>query len=190
MKKLTTLIVLALATVSLSFAQSWSPYELTGPAYFAFEVSEPNRPDVSYSIDIRASDVTDEYGEALYAVTSTRTSFLSLDSALLGDGISGLVSGFTSMYLMMLIPTMADMDMEPGERMSMMGMGRVTVIGQAQYGGRTGHHLKLENKNSDDEYETVMEWVIDYDLPMPIMTRTYDGGELQREERLVEYRAN
>lgn len=189
------LAVLAAAIFALligsASAQSWTPYELTGPAYFKFATHEVGAPETFYSVDIRNSSEVDEDGEQLYEVTTTRTSYQTLDNALMGDAFfTGLMTGFTSMYLMMLLPAMSDLDMVPGEKMSLFGMGRVTVLGTQEHGGRSGHHLLFETKNSDDEYERAMEWVIDMDLPLPIATRFYEDGELTREERLVEYRAN
>ncbi|MBW7916812.1 MAG: hypothetical protein H3C53_09045 [Trueperaceae bacterium] len=185
----TALATLALVLAATALAQSWTPYELKGPAYFRFVTTENGGPELGYSVDIRASSVVDEEGAPLFEVTTTRTSYQPLENALMGD-MMGLMTGFTSMYLMMLVPALADMDMVAGERMSLFGAGRVTVLGQETHGGRTGHHLLLESKNSEDEYERAFEWVIDFDLPLPIATRYYEEGELTREERLVEYHAN
>lgn len=185
----TLLVTLVLALAATALAQKWSPYELKGPAYFRFVSSERGGPELTNSIDVRPSAHVDEYGEPLFEVTTTRTSYQSLDSALAGD-LMGLASGFTSMYLMMLIPAMADMDMVPGEKMSLFGAGRVTVLGTETHAGRTGHHLLMETKDSSDAYEPMAEWVIDFELPLPLVTRLYDDGELVSEERLVEYRTN
>lgn len=185
-----TALFLSLALFAVpAFAADWTPYELKGPAFFRYVVQLPDMPEVSFSVDIKASDHTDEYGDPLFEVTNTKVSYQTLDTALFGDIATGLMTGFASMYMMLLIPALGDMDMEPGERISLMGMGRVTVVGTAEYAGRTGHHLVLETKDSGDQYVKSMEWVIDFDLPIPLLTRHYEDGELVREERLVEYRA-
>lgn len=183
--------VFSLLFASAALAASWAPYEFNGPEFYEFEVRTTGEPTTGYSIDIRASDLTDDYGEALYEVLYTTRSYVTAGDAggaLMGTGGMNIMAGaFSAMYMMFLIPTLGDMDMEVGERMSMMGMGRITVTGIEQHAGRSGYALLLETKNSEDEYEASAGWVIDLELPLPLVTRGYEDGELTSETVMIRY---
>lgn len=183
--------VAALLFASAALAATWAPYEFNGPELYEFEVRTPGEPTTGYTIDIRTSDQTDAYGEALYEVLYTTRSYVTAadaSGALMGtSGMSAMAGAFGAMYMMFLVPTLGDMDMEVGERISMMGMGRITITGMEEHGGRTGYALMLETKNSDDEYEPSVSWVVDLDLPLPLATRNYEQGQITSETTLVRY---
>lgn len=187
-----TLVLLLAGSTAL--AASWEPYVFNQPEMYEFEIHTVGEPDSGYTIDIRNTDLTDESGEALYEVLYTTRTVHNADdvgSSMMGlGGLGAMANMFSSMYMMFLIPALSDMDLEVGERMSMMGMGRITVTGHEEYAGRTGYALLLETKNSDDEYEPAGEWVIDLDLPLPLVTRAYENGEMLTETVLVLYKLN
>lgn len=188
----TTLLALVLA-IPGALAASWEPYTFSQPELYEFEVNTPGQPSSGYILDIRDTATTNDNGEALFEVLYTTRSLVTADEvggSMMGFGGGGmLMAGLSSMYMMFLIPALSDMDMEVGERMSLMGMGRVTVAGIEEVAGVTGYALKLETK-SDEEYELVTEWVINLDMPMPLVTRSYENGELTSETVLVRYQHN
>lgn len=188
-----TVILLALVLViPAALAASWDPYAFSQPELYEFEINTPGEPSSGYILDIRDAGVTDEYGEALYEVLYTTRSLVTADEvggSMMGFGGGLMMAGLNSMYMMFLVPALSDMDMEVGERMSLMGMGRVTVAGIEEIAGVTGYALKLETK-SDEEYELVTEWVINLDMPLPLVTRSYENGELASETVLVRYQRN
>jgi hypothetical protein len=182
-----------LLTFPAVLAASWEPYTFAQPELYEFETNVPGQPSSGYILDIRDAGLVDEYGAALYEVLYTTRSLVTADDvggSMMGFGGGGLMmAGLNSMYMMFLVPALSDMDLEVGERMSLMGMGRVTVTGIEEVAGQTGYALRLETK-SGEEYELVSEWVINLDLPMPLVTRSYENGELATETVLVRYQRN
>jgi hypothetical protein len=188
-----TAILLALVlVVPASFAASWDPYSFSQPELYEFEINTPGQPASGYILDIRDAAAVNDSGEALFEVLYTTRSLVTADEvggSMMGFGGGMLLAGLNSMYMMFLVPALSDMDMEVGERMSLMGMGRVTVSGIEEVAGVTGYALKLETK-ADEDYELVTEWVINLGMPLPLVTRTYENGELASETVLVRYQRN
>jgi hypothetical protein len=179
-----------LLVLGSTLAASWEPYTFSQPEMYEFQINVPGQPSSGYILDIRDAAAVNDRGETLYEVLYTTRSLVTADevgSSMMGfGGGSFMMAGLNSMYMMFLIPALSDMDLEVGERMSLMGMGRVTVAAIEEVAGQTGYALRLETR-SDEEYELVSEWVINLDLPLPLVTRSYENGELTSETVLVRY---
>jgi|FLYL01.1.fsa_nt_gi hypothetical protein len=182
--------LLACLAFALAHAQSWEPYAFKGDERFEYLIHGSDQGEVVYILDIRREG--DEGGEARYRVSYTTESVvtasqLGADMAFGGAFGMGLnMAILNPMYMMFMGPMFADLDWEVGERMSLMGMGRITITGKETVAGREGFVVQFES-GQGDERELAAEWVIDPEVALPLRSRTYERGEVVTEAVLRSY---
>lgn len=188
--------LMALFLGSSALAKTWQPeFSETGER-FEFVTTGPEGEVTRYVLEIRATGETSPDGEPLFLVSTTNTNTVTrsaLDDsagASMGMGLNLLslgAGGLTNpMVMMFLMPFFADAELEVGERMSLMGMGRVSVTGMETVAGREGFVVELE-MGQGDERELTAVLVIDPELALPLVNRYYEDGELSSEMTLERY---
>ena len=185
-KLFATMMILLLASAAL--AVSWELDADPAPGYYEF-ASTSQSGSGGYSIDISATDTVDENGETLHMVTSSSWGYQPMSSMLLQPGAGSAMLFNPGSFMMYMIPMFLDgLDMEPGERAVMPGFGRITVLDPEVHGGITGHTIVIEERDSDDEWQPLLRIVFNENIPVPLLSAYYDGGELIDETKLVEFR--
>lgn len=173
-----------------AYAVDWNMNADPVPGYYEYRITG-DMGDGGYSIDISASDtLVDDNGDALHLVTTTSWTYQPVSSGLLQPGFANLLSMNVGSFMLFMIPMMLDgLDMEPGERAVMPGMGRITVQNQETHAGITGHALLVEERDSNDEWRPLMYIVFNENIATPLKSVFYDSGEPVSETTLVEFRA-
>lgn len=201
-------MLLVCAWASVASGQAWKPYQFSQEERYEFAVVTYERDgyedddwtiprmvgtESRYAVDIRGTGETSADGEPLFDVGVT-TERRVVQSEI-GDVAGVTLSSFSNMSFAMLSnPFMfiflesffEEVEFEVGERMSIFGIGRASIVGMESHGGREGFVVQLET-GSAGERELAGEWVIDPDLAMPIAVRVYDNGVLKSEYSLVAY---
>jgi hypothetical protein len=187
-------ILAGISILAAAWAQSWEPYAFQGNERFEYGITGSGQEDIVYILNIRETGETSADGEALYEVSYTTQSViaesqLGMDTAFgLGGGL-GFTMGMaimSPMFMAFMGPMVADLEWEVGERLSLLGMGRVTITGTETIAGREGYVVQFEAGSGDDR-ELSAEWVIDPELALPLRSRTYEGGEVSLEAVLLSY---
>jgi hypothetical protein len=175
---------------ALTCAQAWEPYAFQGDERFEYVIYGSEQNEVVYVLDIRREG--EEGGEARYRVSYTTESVVTA-SQLGADMAFGGAFGFSlnmailnPMYMMFMGPMFADLEWEVGERMSLFGLGRMTITGMETVAGREGFVVQFES-GQGDERELAAEWVIDPEIALPLRSRTYERGEVVMEAVLRSY---
>jgi hypothetical protein len=182
--------LLACLAFALAHAQAWEPYAFQGDERFEYVIHGSGQDEVIYILDIRREG--EENGEARYRVSYTTESVvtasqLGADMAFGGAfGMSLNMAILNPMYMMFMGPMFGDLEWEVGERLSLFGMGRMTITGTETVAGHEGFVVQFES-GQGDERELAAEWVINPEIALPLRSRTYERGEVAMEAVLRSY---
>lgn len=198
---LPAVIVGLLVFAAVASAQTWRPFEFTSGGKYEFHVQQfeysswddsVTETEYFYTLSVRDTGSQSEDGERLWDVT-TGTRRQHTDSEL-ADLLNFNMFSFTQALMfgnpfeyMVLLMALEDIDFEVGERITVLGMGRVSIVAEETVAGRTGLVLRHEVGDSGDR-RVALEWVVDEKLPLPLTVRQYDDeGRVVLQTVLVSY---
>lgn len=210
-KLVMAMVLLTVAMVGAAVsAQGWQPYAFEVSESYQFRVVTYEQdgyedddwtiprmvPKVmNYEFAVRATGDVNEYDEPLFQVSTTHTQVMPQSSIAESAGFGGfggqafldfgvMMNPFVFMFIQ---PFFEETEWEVGERMSILGFGRVSISGEETLAGRKGYVIQLETGDAGSRVVTG-EWIIDPDLAMPIGVRNYDDqGTLTSEVILEAY---
>ena len=200
---LITAVLIVVFSVAVS-AQGWTPFEFESGGLFEFHVQKfeyaywddtVTKEEYFHTIDVRETGAETEDGERLFDVTrSTRrlqTAEALKESVSFGSFSFEDSFSFGNPFVFgTLLYALEEMDFEVGERMNLLGMGRVSIVEEVTVAGRRGLLVQLEQGEAGNR-RPAMEWVIDRKLPIPITVREYDEeGRVTLLTTLVKYAGN
>lgn len=195
-------VVLVLA--SAVAAQGWTPFNVEEPGRYEFQVERYEYVyweetakvlESFHTLDIRGTGQMTEDGQPIFDVTTSMRRNQSLEElqASVSMGAFSMDSAFTfgnPFMLTAIVMATRDLDFEVGERLSLFGVGRVSVVDEATIAGRKGVVVQFEQGEAGDR-RLFMEWVVDRSLPFPLRVREYDQeGNLVLQTTLVRYERN
>lgn len=202
-------LLLLLAVLGVASAQGWKPYDFHQDERYEFRIVKYEQDgweddawsiprivarESGYTVEIRRTDMENEYGEPIFEVKAITTTRLAQED--LGNQISGGMLGYNTyvdftnvlnpFYFLFLADFFIETEWEVGERMSLLGLGRVSIVAEESMGGRSGFVLRLESGDAGSR-TIAAEWIIDPELAMPIGARSYSDGEVRAELILDAY---
>ena len=197
-------LLLALAAFAAAPALAWTPFAFTSSERYEFHVKrfehsywddeEPQVSEYFYTLTVKETGAASPDGEPLFDVTTSYRRLLS--ESRLQESLSFGVFAFENMLvfggpfeLSFVLGALPDMEFEVGERMTILGLGRLSIVDEETLAGRTGLVVRLEVGESGNR-RVAYDWTIDRALPLPLAVRQYDDeGRLTMETTLVEYEA-
>lgn len=185
-------------------AQAWNAFEFKSSGryeyhvqtfeYFYWDDASELKSEYYYTITVRKTNDESPEGEPILDVTTA--SRRPLTDSELRDMLNFGVFAFEDSFMFggpfefsIVLNALPDMEFEVGERMSMFGMGRISIVKEETIAGRKGLLVRYEMGDASDRW-TSLEWVIDDKLPLPLAVRQYDEqGRLTLNTTLVKYEA-
>jgi len=181
-------LTLVLGFAVVATADTWTPYEFKGPAFYKYRIVQhgSDAVEVVYSLDVEQSELPGKY-----QVTSTVRSVMD-EKDLKGGAVFGASPILTMAPMLMLGNPMfsgliSQMDLAVGTKRDLFGAGYAEVVAMETLAGVEGFRCELYLKEGEKTVKQA-EITVHPDLALPLKSRVYDDGEIQFEMTLLEYR--
>jgi len=177
-------VVLGLAAVAV--ADSWTPYEFSGPAYYKYRIVQHGTDEVVYALDVQRSELPGKL-----RVTTTTESLMD-EEDLKGGAVWGASPILTMAPMLMLGNPMfsgliSQMDLAVGTKRDFYGAGYAEIVSKETVAGVEGFRCELYMKDGEKTVKQA-EITVHPDLALPLRSLVYDDGKPKFEMTLLEYR--
>lgn len=178
-------LLLTLAGAAVASAHEWRAFEFTSPGQYEFHVQTIRHfswmdpweleSEHFYTIAVRPTDTFAPDGERILDVTTAEHHHLTESRLRQSFGFGMLAFDDYLIFgepfeFTVLLQALPDMDFEVGQRISVPGLGRVSIVEEETVAGRTGLVVRYEEGDASDR-RVRLEWTIDDKLSLPLAVR-------------------
>ena len=187
-RALVVCLVLVSGFAAVAVADSWTPYEFKGPAYYKYRITQhgSETQEVVYALDVQQSEQPGKL-----QVTTTTQSLVDEDDLTGGVvfGASPLLSVAPMLMLgnPMFSGLISQMELVVGTKKDFFGAGYAEVVAKQTVAGVEGFRCELHMKDGETMVKQA-EITVHPDLALPLRSVVYDDGEPTFEMTLLEYR--
>lgn len=203
-------IISCLLVTSTSYAGTWKPYQFQKGERYEFkivldlgeegeEVTEEEEETTEapieeesigkesiYLIEIKGVPQREGFVELIFTTKSiVKEENLSYEKVFGFGEITGI-----PLSMLIINPMYSyifeQIDLEVGEKVKLLGVGTVKVIGKEKVGGREGFVCQFSQTEKNEE-KLLAEWVIDPDLALPLRAKNFEDGKLRNLFELISY---
>lgn len=196
-KKVTTVISLIFCFLITSFSYAgvqWKPYQFQKDERYEFKIvldvtesEEDMGKEVIYVLEIKSYPEKEGFVELNFTTKSLISEGeLTYEKIFNFGDIIGVPLAFlivNPMYSYIF----EQIELDVGEKMKILGLGTVKVVGRETVGGREGFICQLFQIEGSEE-KLIVEWIIDPTLALPLKAKNFKDGNLESFFELISYK--